>query len=127
MMAYVQILDQWLKKKRQHLQSDRLFDFASDEDRQEYEVKLPDVAEYSKEDLLAFEKEVMGIYVSGHPLDDYMNLISKNVTSYTYDFIIDEEQNIPKVEDGSNQTIGGMIVSKSIKTTRTGSTMAFIV
>ena len=69
----------------------------------------------------------MGIYVSGHPLDDYMNLISKNVTSYTYDFIIDEEQNIPKVEDGSNQTIGGMIVSKSIKTTRTGSTMAFIV
>lgn len=128
MMAYVQILDQIAEEKKTTLTGQmNLFDFASDEDRQEYEVKLPDVAEYSKEDLLEFEKEVMGIYVSGHPLDDYMNLISKNVTSYTYDFIIDEEQNIPKVEDGSNQTIGGMIVSKSIKTTRTGSTMAFIV
>ena len=71
-------------------------------------------------------KEAM-VYMLVSPQMTIRNLISKNVTSYTYDFIIDEEQNIPKVEDGSNQTIGGMIVSKSIKTTRTGSTMAFIV
>lgn len=127
MMSYIQILDQIAEERKKSLTGQmNLFDFASEDDRQEYELRLPDVEEYSKEDILAFEKEVLGIYVSGHPLDDYLDRINKNVTSYSYDFIIDEEADMPKVEDGSVQTIAGMVTSKTVKTTRTNSLMAFI-
>ncbi|NLP17199.1 MAG: DNA polymerase III subunit alpha [Clostridiales bacterium] len=127
MMSYIQILDQIAEEKKKNLTGQmNLFDFASEEDRQEYELRLPDVDEYSKEELLAFEKEVLGIYVSGHPLEDYVEKINKNVTGYSYDFIIDEETGKPKVDDNSLQIIGGLITSKSIKTTRTNSIMAFI-
>ncbi|TAH73831.1 MAG: DNA polymerase III subunit alpha [Anaerolineaceae bacterium] len=127
MMSYIQILDQIAEEKKKSLTGQmNLFDFASEDDRKEYELSLPDVAEYSKEEILAFEKEVLGIYVSGHPLDDYLETINKNVTGYSYDFTIDEEADKPKVEDGSIHTIGGMITSKTIKTTRTNSLMAFI-
>ncbi|NLJ97616.1 MAG: DNA polymerase III subunit alpha [Clostridiales bacterium] len=127
MMSYVQILDRIADEKKKNITGQmNLFDFAGEDDRKEYEVDFPDVAEYSKEEILAFEKEVLGIYVSGHPLDDYKEKIEKNITSYSYDYIIDEETNKPKVEDGSLQIIGGMITSKTIKTTRTNSIMAFI-
>ena len=49
-----------------------LFDLVSEEDKKEYEIQLPDVGEYSKEMKLAFEKkEVLGVYISGHPLEEY--------------------------------------------------------
>jgi DNA polymerase-3 subunit alpha len=127
MMSYIQILERIAEEKKKNLTGQmNLFDFASEDERAEYEINLPDVEEYSKEEILAFEKEVLGIYVSGHPLEDYMEKISKNVTGYSYDFIIDEETGKSKVEDGSLHTIGGMITTKTIKTTRTNSVMAFI-
>ena len=127
MMSYIQILEHIAEEKKKSLTGQmNLFDFAGEDDRKEYEINLPDVTEYSKEEMLAFEKEVLGIYVSGHPLDDYMDTMNKNVTGFSYDFIIDEETDKPKVEDGSVYTIGGMITSKTVKTTRTNSLMAFI-
>ena len=127
MMSYVQILDRIAEERKKSITGQmNLFDFAGEDDRKEYEVSFPDVEEYSKEEILAFEKEVLGIYVSGHPLDDYKEKIDKNVTSYSYDFVIDEERDKPKVEDGSRQVIGGMITTKTIKTTRNNSMMAFI-
>ncbi|NLO09311.1 MAG: DNA polymerase III subunit alpha [Clostridiales bacterium] len=127
MMSYIQILDRIAEERKTSLTGQmNLFDFAGEDDRKEYELNLPDVAEYSKEEILAFEKEVLGIYVSGHPLDDYLDTINKNVTGFSYDFIVDEETDKPKVEDGSLHTIGGMITSKTVKTTRTNSLMAFI-
>ena len=127
MMSYVQILDRIAEERKKSITGQmNLFDFAGEDDRKEYEIDFPDVEEYSKEEILAFEKEVLGIYVSGHPLDDYKEKIDKNVTSYSYDFVIDEERDKPKVEDGSRQVIGGMITTKTIKTTRNNSMMAFI-
>ncbi len=127
MISYIQILDRIAEEKKYNMAGQmNLFDFAGEEVRQEYELNLPDVEEYKKEEILAFEKEVLGIYVSGHPLEDYSDKIKKNVTGYSYDFIIDEEAGRSKVEDGSLQTIGGMITSKTIKTTRTNSAMAFV-
>jgi len=127
MMCYVQILDQIAEEKKTNLTGQlSLFDFADNRVRKEYEFNYPDVEEYSKEELLALEKEVLGIYVSGHPLDDYKEKINKNVTGYSYDFIVDEETGKPKVEDGSLKTIGGMITSKTVKTTRHNGIMAFI-
>jgi DNA polymerase III subunit alpha len=127
MMSYVQILDNIAADKKKSLTGQMtLFDFAGEEEKQEYELSLPDVSEYAKEQLLAFEKEVLGIYVSGHPLEAYEERIKKNVTANSNDFAIDEETDKPKVIDGSSATIGGMVTTKTIKTTRNNTMMAFI-
>lgn len=127
MMSYVQILDQIAADKKKSLTGQMtLFDFAGEDEKQEYDLTLPEVSEYSKDQLLAFEKEVLGIYVSGHPLEEYQGRIKKNVTASSNDFIIEEETDKPKVIDGATYMIGGMITSKTIKTTRTNSMMAFI-
>ena len=103
-----------------------LFDIAGEEDRNEFQITFPDVGEYTKEELLAFEKEMLGVYVSGHPLEEYMDLWKKNVTAVSSDFIVDEEEGHAKVRDGSYVTIGGMITEKTVKTTRQNKMMAFI-
>lgn len=127
MMRYVQILDDIAADKKKSLTGQlTLFDYAGEEVKQEYEQKLPEVDEYNKEQLLAFEKEVLGIYVSGHPLEAYENRIKKNTTANSNDFVLDEETNKPKVTDGNTETIGGMVTSKTIKTTRNNAMMAFI-
>jgi DNA polymerase-3 subunit alpha len=127
MMSYVQILDDIAADKKKSLTGQMtLFDFAGEEVKTDYELTMPEVAEYSKDQLLALEKEVLGIYVSGHPLEAYENRIKKNVTANSNDFIIDDETDRTKVVDGSVETIGGMITSKTVKTTRNNSMMAFI-
>lgn len=127
MMIYVQVLDDVAQNKKKNLTGQiSLFEFVEPEHKVEMDNQLPDVGEYKTEELLAFEKEVMGIYVSGHPLDAYQSLLNKNITATTMDFAIDEETNVTKVEDGEIEIVGGMITSKTIKTTRTNSTMAFI-
>lgn len=127
MLNYVQILDNIASDKKRALTGQlSLFDFASEEEKQDYDMEMPEASEYSKEQLLALEKEVLGIYVSGHPLESYMDRIKKNITANSNDFMIEEDSDKPKVADGSIAIIGGMITSKTIKTTRTNSMMAFI-
>ena len=63
-----------------------LFDFMGEEEKKEFEVHLPDVGEYEKEELLSFEKEVLGIYISGHPLEKYETMWRKNISALTSDF-----------------------------------------
>ena len=127
MMNYVRILDDIAADKKKALTGQMtLFDFAEEEEKTDYELTMPETAEYSKDQLLALEKEVLGIYVSGHPLEAYENRIKKNVTANSNDFNIDEETNRTRVEDGSFEIIGGMITSKTVKTTRSNSMMAFI-
>jgi DNA polymerase III subunit alpha len=127
MMIYVQVLDDVAQEKKRNLSGQiSLFDFGAEEEIIEHEIILPDVGEYSIEQRLYFEKEVMGIYVSGHPLEAYEDLLKKNITATTMDFAIDEETNEVKVKDGGFATVGGIITSKTVKTTRTNSMMAFI-
>lgn len=127
MMVYVQVLDDAAQEKKRNLSGQlSLFDFALEEEKEDYGNNLPDVGEYTIEQKLSFEKEVMGIYVSGHPLEAYGEVMKKNITNTSLDFILDEETNEVKVRDGDNAVIGGLISSKTVKTTRTNSTMAFI-
>lgn len=102
-----------------------LFDFADEQTKKEFEISLPDVAEYEKEILLGFEKEVLGVYISGHPMEEVEAVWKKNVTAATIDFYLDEEGKT-KVEDGQIVTIGGMITNITQKVTRTNQLMAFI-
>lgn len=103
-----------------------LFDFAGEEAREELGEKLPDVGEYDKEMILGFEKEVLGVYISGHPLEDFIPLMEKSITRKTSDFYTAEGEKMPPVRDNEMAVIGGMIVDKTVKTTRTNSIMAFI-
>jgi DNA polymerase-3 subunit alpha len=103
-----------------------LFDIAGEETKDEFDIKLPDVGEYEKEMLLAFEKEVLGIYVSGHPLEEYQELWQRNISRNTNDFALDEETGEVRVADGEDVTVGGMISDKKIKYTKNNQMMAFI-
>ncbi|NLG02395.1 MAG: DNA polymerase III subunit alpha [Clostridia bacterium] len=128
MSVYIQILDSITKNNKNNMAGQiSLFDIASDDVKEEYELKMPDVGEYSKEMILAFEKEVIGIYVSGHPLEAEEAMWRKRISAFASDFVIDEETGLVKVEDGSKAIIGGIIESKTIKYTKSGKNMAFIV
>ncbi|NLZ81286.1 MAG: DNA polymerase III subunit alpha, partial [Clostridiales bacterium] len=125
--VYAAIMDDVAQEKKRVISGQMsLFDFATEEEKKEYEIKLPDVGEYSNEVLLDFEKEVLGVYVSGHPLEEYEEKWRKNVTAMTIDFVIDEETEETKVRDGQVVWVGGMITGKTVKTTKNGKMMAFI-
>ncbi len=103
-----------------------LFDLMGESEREEYQVRLPDVGEFDKEQLLAYEKEVLGIYISGHPLEKYEAVWRRGITNVTSDFELDEDTGVSKVKDNSTAVIGGMITGRTIKYTKTNKTMAFL-
>ena len=127
MMIYGSLLDALNQEKKTTMAGQMtLFDIAPEEDKAEYEIKFPNVEEYDKEVLLGFEKEVLGIYISGHPLEEYMERLKKNTNAVTTDFVLDEETGTLKVSDGAKVCIGGMITDKVIKYTKNNKAMAFI-
>ena len=103
-----------------------LFDMVDDDQKAEFDIPLPDVGEYEKETKFAFEKEVLGVYLSGHPMEEYEEKWRKNITRTTLDFQLDEDTGRTKVHDGARETIGGMITSKTIKYTKQNKVMAFV-
>ena len=127
MVVYVQILDQVNRERKYSMTGQlSLFDIVSDDQKSEFDIPLPDVGEYEKETKLAFEKEVLGVYLSGHPLEDYEEKWKKNISRTTLDFQIDDETGRTKVHDGAKEIVGGMITNKTIKYTKTNKVMAFI-
>ncbi len=126
-MVAPEMLDQKNKEKKSVMEGQMsLFDFAAEDDKKNFQITFPNVEEFKKEELLAFEKETLGIYVSGHPMQEYEQVWKQNITAAAIDFMVDEETEKARVEDNSRVTIGGMITGKLIKTTRTGQMMAFI-
>lgn len=127
MLVADSMLDNAVKQKKDSMSGQMsLFDFVGEEEKKDYEIKVPDVTEYTKEELLGYEKEILGVYVSGHPLDEYTGMVKKYITNVTTDFEIDDETGETKVRDGNTATIGGMIMNKSVKTTKNGQLMAYL-
>ena len=127
MSVYSQILDSIQHGKKSTMQGQMsLFDIVSEEDKEELEIKMPNVGEYTKELLLSFEKEVLGFYVSGHPMEEYQSLWNKYITAKTSDFYLNDETGVIALSDGSTATIGGMIMDKKIKYTKHDKIMAFL-
>ena len=126
LMVYSSVLDSVNQEKKTSMAGQMtLFDLASEEDKADFELKLPDVGEYPKEELLGFEKEVLGVYISGHPLESYEEKWRKNISAVTADFLLDEETGETKIKDGEKVVIGGMVTGKTIKYTKTNQVMAF--
>ncbi len=127
MMVYAGMMEQAVKEKKQSLAGQMsLFDFVEEDVKKDFEIKMPDVGEYDKDTILTFEKEVLGIYISGHPLEADEELLKKNITAQTNDFNVDEETGSARVEDGRSVVVGGMITAKTVKTTKTNQLMAFV-
>ena len=127
MSIYVRIVEHVNQEKKYSMTGQMtLFDLVDEDQKRDFEIQLPDVGEYSKENKLAFEKEVLGVYISGHPLEEYEELWKRNISATTADFQPDEETGHTKVHDGAKEIIGGMIVDRTIKATKTNQTMAFL-
>ena len=126
-MIAPELLDQKNKDRKNILDGQMsLFDFAGEEEKRQFQITMPDVPEFPKEELLAFEKEILGIYISGHPMEEYVDIWEKSITARTVDFIVDEETDRASVSDGDRVIIGGMITGKVVKTTKNNKMMAFI-
>lgn len=126
MCVYAQIMDQLHSNKNAMAGQMTLFDLAPEENKDQFNIQLPDVGEYPKDMLLEFEKEVLGIYVSGHPLEENIALMKRHASNSTTDFYLDEETGLPKVTDKQQVILGGLITEKKIKYTKTDKVMAFL-
>ena len=127
MCVYVQIMEGIAQDKKNNMAGQMsLFDLLEGAQKEEFDVKLPEVGEYPKELKLSFEKEVLGTYISGHPLEEYQDILERHITARTADFVLDEENGEAAVADGSRVTVGGMIADKTIKYTKDNKVMAFL-
>ncbi len=127
MTIYSQIMDKLSSGSKNSIAGQMsLFDIVSEENKSQYEIPLPDVGEFDRQLLLEFEKEVLGFYISGHPLEDYVAMWKKKITNVSTDFYLDEDTGVPAVKDGNNAVIGGIISEKKTKYTRKDQVMAFV-
>lgn len=127
MSVFMQIMDHVTKDRRKTIAGQiSLFDIAEESQKEEFDIRMPDVGEYPKEMRLAFEKEVLGIYVSGHPLESDQALLEQYVTNTTNDFALDKDSNKVPLEDHAKVVVGGMIADKNIKFTKNDKVMAFL-
>ncbi len=134
MLVYQQMLDHINKEKKDHIEGQlSLFDMEDEAFSVENKITYPDVGEFEKEELFAYEKEVLGIYLSGHPLMEYMELMKKNCTRKSTDFQAEEQEGEQEgqeasynVVNGENAVIGGILTQKSVKVTKNNTLMAFL-
>ena len=127
MSIYIQIVDHVNQEKKYSMTGQMsLFDLVGEEEKSDFQIQLPNIGEYAKETKLAFEKEVLGVYISGHPLEEYEEQWHKSISATTLDFQLDEESGHSKVHDGAREIIGGFITEKTTKVTKTNQMMAFV-
>lgn len=88
-------------------------------------AKLPNMTEFSDRKLMDFEKEMLGVYISGHPLDDYAEVIERTATASSEDFMHGDE-GVGKLRDGMKVTIAGIISAKKTLVTKSNRMMAFL-
>ena len=125
MLMYSEIVDSVVKESKESIAGQMsLFDMFSSEDKP-METIPPKVEEYNLEDRLSMEKEVLGIYISGHPMDDYKELWEKNINAMCSDFEYDDEIGNIKVRDTDRVVVGGIVSNIRQKLTKDGKTMAY--
>ena len=142
LMAVPVIADAVAREKKDSIAGQMsLFDFMAPEEQHTSRFTLPDVPEFSKDDRLAFEKEVLGIYLSGHPLEEDEKLWRRTITAAASDFAAqsagENEDGDPAISvpgtvsaagliQGERRTIGGIITGKTVKYTKKNQIMAFL-
>ena len=127
MLVYDRILSHTVQKIKKNIPGQITFgDLMSGEEKKKFEINYPDVGEYSRQELLSYEKDVLGVYLSGHPLDGDRKDWEKNVTANASMFAVDEESGDVQLPDQTQVVIGGIITDITVKTTKTKKLMAFV-
>ena len=125
--SYAMMMDDISREKKQSIAGQMsLFDMMAGDESEDLAGSYPQVGEYSRQDMLAFEKEVLGFYVSGHPLEEYETLWKRTITNTAADFKLNEETGRAAVKDNQKATLGGIITDKTVKYTKTNQVMAFV-
>lgn len=126
LQTYMMLLDEIAEERKKSMSGQvNLFDLMPEEMQKQYEYQLPDIGEFSDELKLTYEKEVIGIYISGHPLRQFAEKWKKHVTKTAGDFRYEEEAGTSKVHDGDRVMIGGVMSDISIRYTKRNEKMAF--
>ena len=100
-----------------------------DNGKTSYDDKLPDLREFPQNTLLQMEKEILGIYISGHPLMPYEREIKLLSTFSTADLIsegMDGQMEPAGARDGQRVAIAGLVIERKNKVTRNNNMMAFV-
>ena len=127
MAVYEQVLDSISHEKHSKMAGQlSLFDIAPNDDLSTLEVKMPVLGEFDVETKLAFEKEMLGVYLSGHPLESYQDMLKSVCNATSLDFAYDEEEGMVNVAPGKDYILGGIASMVNIKLTRNNQRMAFI-
>lgn len=136
MAVYEKVIDSIQQIRKSNYEGQlSIFEAVSDNKQTQVEQCLPDIKEYPSNILLAMEKEMLGLYISGHPLQEYAKEIGEVASfkstdiAYTED-IEDEGMAINDgangIKDGMRIVIAGIISSKKTKVTKNNNLMAFI-
>lgn len=91
-----------------------------------FDVDMPDVAEFPQNELLKMEKDMTGLYLSGHPMDKYADICKNSGYAYTIDLIEAEKDTMSKYKDKSFVKLCAIITHVTVKQTRNGAAMAFV-
>ncbi|MBO4873010.1 MAG: DNA polymerase III subunit alpha [Lachnospiraceae bacterium] len=125
--VYAEMMDAKARSKKDGFTGQMsLFDIAPPEEKLRLEVTFPKIPEFSFGEKLAYEKLVLGLYASGHPLEEDEELLRRNITARLSDFNVDEESGEAGVEDGTSVWVGGLIEKRTIRTTRSGAVMMIL-
>ena len=120
--VYENMMDAIASSRKKNLEGQMgLFSMLEEEDASA-RIPVPKLKELGKAELLAMEKETMGIYISGHPMDDYRPYL-RNTHVVQISKLMEEESNF---EDDQIVSIAGIVQTVKMKTTRSNSMMAYV-
>jgi DNA polymerase-3 subunit alpha len=125
--AYEKIMDNVSQMRKMRMEGQMSFFDAADSTC--VEVKWPELEEYDYRLLLAMEKDMLGLYLSGHPLSEFEEDIKNGVTHYSTSFMVDEKEDDTvesHVTDGAFARVAGIITDMKTITTRSNQLMAFV-
>lgn len=132
MAAYKQIADGIATNRKNNIQGQiNLFALGMEEEENLNQDHLPNIPEFDMKEILNYEKEVMGIYLSGHPLDKVNNQLERYISHHAVDLEITQEQEEEmssdyKLTDGQQVIVGGLLAEKKVIFTKTNKKMAFL-
>ena len=119
--VYDQMMDSIAATRKRNLEG-QMGLFSMMQDDKASEIPIPKLAEMKKVDLMALEKETTGIYLSGHPMDDYRKYL-RNTRVLPISRLMGEDC---PVQDGEIVSIAGIIQGYKVKTTRNNTAMAYV-
>ncbi len=128
MNVFESIIDSETKEKKNNLSGQvSLFDEPVFEE-EKTQIALPDIPEFDKKQLLNMEKESVGMYLSGHPMEEYQKESLKISGGKNIGMILSSqsEDEPSEIKDGEKVTLAGIITARKDKTTKTNRRMSFV-